>query len=174
MIENTLAHIGYKKLDSSGGQNKPFSKHSYFSTRNSVKANAQENPVTSASKPPIDEKLNSLLNYRKARGSYFKCGAKWGPQHKCQASIPLHLVEEVWQLLAESPSASAAQSESDDDDDELLALSEHAVRGTTAAHTLKFSAFVQNLPSIILVDSGSSHNFIRQHLASQLSMDSLS
>ncbi|XP_066323451.1 uncharacterized protein [Miscanthus floridulus] len=49
-------HIGYKKPNSSGGQNKPFSKHSYFSTGNFVKANAQENPVTSASKPPIDEK----------------------------------------------------------------------------------------------------------------------
>lgn len=116
----------------------------------------------------MDEKLSSLMTYRKSRGLCFKCGAKWGPQHKCQASVPLNMVEELWQLLAEYSPVPTVQSDTDDDDDELMALSEHAISGTTAAHTLKFSAFIQNIPSVILVDSGSSHNFISEHLASKL------
>jgi len=106
------------------------------------------------------------MTYRKARGLCFKCGAKWGPQHKCAATVPLHLVEEVWQMLAEPVPISTTTTESDDDDDELMALSKHAVNGTTAPHTLKFAAFVQHQPSVILVDSGSSHNFISESLAS--------
>jgi hypothetical protein len=77
-------------------------------------------------------------------------------------------VEELWQLLAEYSPVPTVQSDTDDDDDELMTLSEHAISGTTAAHTLKFSAFIQNIPSVILVDYGSSHNFISEHLASKL------
>lgn len=55
--------------------------------------------------------------------------------------VPLHLVEEVWQLLDETTPVPATHSGSDDDD-ELMALSKHVVQGTSAAHTLKFPAFV--------------------------------
>jgi hypothetical protein len=54
------------------------------------------------------------------------------------------------------------------DDDELMALSEHALKGLVASHTLKFAASIQNFQSIILVDSGSSHNFISEALAAKL------
>lgn len=108
------------------------------------------------------------MTYRKARGLCFKCGAKWGPQHKCAATVPLHLVEEVWQMLAEPVPISTTTTESDDDDDELMALSEHALKGTCAAHALKFAASIYNFQSVILVDPGSSHNFISEQLASQL------
>lgn len=50
-----------------------------------------------------------------------------------------------------------------------MALSKHAVNGTTAPQTLKFAAFVQHQPSVILVDSRISHNFISESLASQFS-----
>jgi len=106
------------------------------------------------------------MKYRKAMGLCFKCGAKWGPQHTCVASVPLHMVEEVWQLLSDQEPVLVSSSESDD---ELMALSEHALKGISAPHTLKLAASIHNFKSIVLVDSGSSHNFISEHLASQLS-----
>lgn len=131
----------YKKLDSSY-----HAKHNFTSSGgHSVKPQATDSVGSDGSRSPIvqskvDDKLSALMSYRKARGLCFKCGAKWGPQHKCSAFAPLHLVEEVWQLLSD-PTVEAV-SASDSDDDELMALSEHALKGLVATHTLKFAASI--------------------------------
>jgi hypothetical protein len=75
------------------------------------------------------------------------------------------MIEEVWQMLAKPANIN---STSESDDDELMALSDQAVKGISAAHTLKLHAFIQHKESFILVDSRSSHNFISAQLASQL------
>lgn len=119
--------LTYKKLDSPSVQSKTYSKQSHSSTGSTVKSYPQSTapaptptPHSAGSKPPIDEKLANPMSYHKARGLCFKCGAKWGPQHKCQTNVPLQLVEE-------------------------------------------------HQPSVILVNSGSSHNLISESLASQFS-----
>jgi hypothetical protein len=129
-------------------------------------------PSTTPTKAPAsevvskpNEKLTALMTYRKARGLCFKCGGKWGPQHKCPAIVPLNVIEEVWQYLG-NPAIDS--NDSDSDPDELMALSHQAVNGTTAAHTLKLHAYIQQQQAIILVDSGSSHNFISEHMAANL------
>jgi hypothetical protein len=43
----------------------------------------------------VDTKLQALMQYMKARGLCFKCGGKWGPQHKCPPNVPLTMIEEV-------------------------------------------------------------------------------
>lgn len=116
---------------------------------------------------PTDEKLAALMRYRKSKGLCFKCGGKWGPQHKYPASVPLNTIEEVWHMLCDG-FEEPADASSDSDPDELMALSDHAVKGTTAAHTLWLYAYIQEKPSIILVDSGSSHNFISERIAANL------
>jgi hypothetical protein len=115
-----------------------------------------------------DEKLAALMTYRRARGLCFKCGGKWGPQHKCRATVPLNMIEEVWQMLGDCYDGPTA-SQSDSDPDELMALSDQAIKGTSAPHTLKLHAFIQKKPLIILVDSSSSHNFISENAAAGLS-----
>jgi len=124
-------------------------------------------PPTSKPIAKPDEKLSALMTYRKARGLYFKCGGKWGPQHKCPATVTLNIIEEVWQFLGNSADCSN-ESNSDSDPDELMALSDQAVKGTCAAHTLKIHAYIHQKLAIILVDFGSSHNFISEHMATDL------
>jgi hypothetical protein len=46
-----------------------------------------------------------------------------------------------------------------------MALSNEAMKGICAPHTLKIHAFIQGYNSLVLVDFGSSHNFISEHLA---------
>lgn len=77
------------------------------------------------------------------------------------------MIEEVWNLIAAAEDSSHS-APSNSDDDELMALSPQAAQGTHAANTLKLHAYIQQKQSIILVDSGSSHNFISERLASQL------
>jgi hypothetical protein len=45
-----------------------------------------------------DSKLIALKAYRRAKGLCFKCGERWGHAHKCSASVPLHMVEEMWAM----------------------------------------------------------------------------
>jgi hypothetical protein len=45
-----------------------------------------------------DNKLATLKVYRRAKGLCFKCGEKWGHNHRCSTSVPLFVVEEMWAL----------------------------------------------------------------------------
>jgi hypothetical protein len=47
-----------------------------------------------------------------------------------------------------------------------MAISNSAMKGTCTAKTLKLHAYIGSHQAIILVDSGSSHNFISEHMAS--------
>ena len=155
----------FKKLDSSGSH-----KATVRATTTSGTVSAQPWIAKPSVSEPIakpDEKLSALMTYRKARGLCFKCGGKWGQQHKCPATVPLNVIEEVWHFLGNSVDCSN-ESTSDSDPDELMALSDQAVKGTCAAHTLKIHAYIHQKPAIILVDSGSSHNFISEHMAADL------
>jgi hypothetical protein len=161
----------FKKLDNSSHHSKGYQKFEQSTSSPSHRPSITESTPSSVNKNvhssgKEDEKLSSLTAYKKALGLCFKCGAKWGPQHKCAAIVPLHLVEEVWHMTTDQDSNLESSSESNDD--ELMALSEHALKGISAPHTLKLAASIHNYKSIILVDSRSSHNFISEHLASQL------
>jgi hypothetical protein len=65
------------------------------------------------------------------------------------------MMEEVWHMLCDGLEE-LAEASSDSDPNELMALSDQAVKGTTAAHTLRIYTYIQQKPAIILVDSGSS------------------
>ena len=63
----------------------------------------EERRAVETSKPRSDDdKLSTLKAYRRAKGLCFKCGAKWGPQHVCSSSVPLHVVEELWQMISDT------------------------------------------------------------------------
>jgi hypothetical protein len=42
-----------------------------------------------------EDKAATLMNYRRAKGLCYKCGLKWGPDHKCANTVPLQAVEEL-------------------------------------------------------------------------------
>lgn len=80
----------YKKLDSAYHARRSFSSLG----GHYVKYQPPDSAMSYVHRPNVaqanaDDKLSALMTYRKARGLCFKCGAKWGPQHKCSASVPL-------------------------------------------------------------------------------------
>lgn len=134
-------------------------------TSNSVERG--RSPINSRNKPP-DEKLAALMAYRKAKGLCYTCDSKWGPQHTCPEHVPLHAVEEMWQLLADNGSCAEQEQGNSDSEEDLMELSATANNGTYTGKTIKLECFIQQYKAIVLVDSGSSNNFISESLASLL------
>lgn len=48
--------------------------------------------------PPMDERIQSLRSYRRARGLCVKRTEKWQPGHKCAPVLQLHALQEIWNL----------------------------------------------------------------------------
>jgi hypothetical protein len=170
VIEGTSIKEKKSAKVESQGHNKTFGKSSGNSPSKNTELNKQEgkkSPYSSKGKAQ-GEKASALMAYRKAKGLCYKCGEKWGPQHSCPDSVPLHLVEELWQMVVEKEDQSVKSllSETDSDSGEdIMAVSVHAVNGTYASKTIKFMCNVQQFKAVMLMDSGSSHNFISEQFA---------
>ncbi|XP_039815512.1 uncharacterized protein LOC120678398 [Panicum virgatum] len=116
-------------------------------------------------KSPMDDKLQALKAYRKAKGLCYKCGEKWNPGHKCHSSVTLHAMEEVWQLCSKTISSELEDSDSGED---LCTVSLQAMHGVEGAKTIRLRGFVQHQEASLLVDSGSTTCFINEMLAADI------
>lgn len=47
------------------------------------------------------DRVASLRSYRIVRGLCELCAEKWVPGHKCQPTVQLQVIEEVWDMLEE-------------------------------------------------------------------------
>lgn len=120
-------------------------------------------------KKPVDskqpDKLEFLMAYRKQKGSYFKCGEPWNKQHKCPAQVPLHVIEELLEVID--------YSDSDDSDTADLGSSADAslmvVNDTQQKrHTMQFKGLVGKQEILVLVDSDSVYSFLSTQMATHL------
>lgn len=143
--------------------NKPWRKNDEFAYRKqALKTNFQSSSTrpgsslgTEGRKTPnsskaknSDEKLAALMAYRKAKGLCYKCGLRWGPNHQCAESVPLHVVEELRQMLNVERNSTEMQAESDSEED-LMAISAQADSGTTDGRTIKLFCHVHKHPAVI-------------------------
>lgn len=49
-------------------------------------------------------------------------------------------------------------------------VSLHAIKGSQGPHTMRFEASLKSIKAIVLVDSGSTHNFMDLKLANKLAL----
>jgi hypothetical protein len=122
--------------------------------------------VASNQMPSTDDKVRALRAYRRARGECFDCGEKWGRDHVCAATVPLHVVQELLCLLEGEmePHSSPVDSRS-----ELGMISAAALQGIEPPQTVRIKGVVQGQEVLMLVDSGSTHSFISEAIAARWS-----
>ena len=113
-----------------------------------------------------EDRASVLKAYRRSRGLCFICGEKWAPGHKCGTSVQLHVVQELLDTMG---------FDSVDEEDkeniapmEACAISVAALKGTEAPNTFRMLGQIQKHKVLMLVDSGSSHCFVNEHIAAQL------
>lgn len=139
-------------------------------------------------RPRHTDKVDSLRAQHHARGECFKCGEKFSPGHKCPKTVQLHVMEELLEALQISETNEAehddsnSASEADSDTwhcpqapptaaatpDALLKLSVHAATGTTSRQSFKLHGLIGKHELLILIDSGSSSNFISEDLVERI------
>ena len=128
----------------------------------------EEKKSAKPSRQQTEEKWNSLKAYRRAKGSCFVCGEKWGREHKCGNTIQLHIVQEMIEFLQQPDSEDeAAQGEEMGSVSLLLSAAAHHV-GEKAPKTMLLQVTVQGCDMVFLVDSGSSTCFVDSKLSGKL------
>lgn len=154
-------HSGFRARSSRTQWSAPNTSRAQATVPNTIPAK----PVETAKPSGVEEKLQNVKNYRRAKGLCFKCGDKWNPNHKCSTTVSLNLVEELWQLIDNSDDQDQHNSNSGED---LMQLSLLAVQGTDAVQTVRLVGDLFQHSVVILLDSESSSSFISQSLADKL------
>lgn len=109
------------------------------------------------------EKQNRFL-----KGECFKCGDKYGPGHRCKTGT--FKVLEADEDVEESPTTDL--TDPDLDQQETAEISLHAILGKPHPTTMKVHGMLRSAEVLILIDGGSTHNFILDVLVNELKLAS--
>jgi hypothetical protein len=111
---------------------------------------------------------------RQLKGLCYNCDDKYFPGHKCKEHKIFMVVTEdiseedvVVPPVEELPPPSDLTPPSDPPEvDPVISL--NALTGFSAPQTLKLIGYIKNRKVIILVDSGSTHNFIHRRISQEV------
>jgi hypothetical protein len=95
----------------------------------------------------------------------------WGAWAQVCPTIQLQAIQELMELFPDdgSESTDSFKTSPDELDSQLcMVLSEAAILGVESAKSMKFVGRIQGHDMLILLDSGTSHTFIRAELTSKL------
>lgn len=107
------------------------------------------------------------MEEQRAKGLCFWCDDKFTPGHKCRTKR-LYSICLVGDEDENEDSALESVREMEESEDMDPHISMNALEGVPGCYTLKVTGRVHKLPIFILVDSGSTHNFMNTEVANKL------
>lgn len=113
------------------------------------------------------------MNDRKAQGLCYFCDKKYGLGHKCKVKRHLYSIElekAEWEGYEEEK-VPEEEEEMDTLVKDLIKnceISLQALNGIKGYRTLRISGFTDKKPINILIDCGSTHNFINEQAAKRI------
>jgi hypothetical protein len=128
-------------------------------------------PTNSPPPPPapplkIEKLTRAEMVERQLKGLCYNCDDKYFPWHNCkEQNIFMVVTEDISEEDFVVPPVEELPLPSNPLDVDLV-ISINALTSFSAPQTLKLTGYIKNRKFIILVDSGSTHNFI-QHRISQ-------
>ncbi|XP_040987625.1 uncharacterized protein LOC121235342 [Juglans microcarpa x Juglans regia] len=122
----------------------------------------------SKSKPYEVKKFSrEEVQERIKKGLCFKCGDKWSKEHSCKSGKAYVMIEDD-----ENKKSSSHESENDEaepsEDDEDAELSLNAMFGVQRPTSMRVMAWIEKFEVTLLVDSGSTHNFINSNIVTKV------
>lgn len=107
-----------------------------------------------------EDKLNALKNYRRAKGLCFTCGERWSRDHKCQATVQLHVVQEMVEFLQSFEDSTPTSPSNASDDMELMLLSLDSTVDSLPERSIILNCSMKGKNVVFLLDSGSNNSFL--------------
>jgi hypothetical protein len=143
------------------------SKNMAMATRRNYPNIYRENNAPSPKTPQPTRSTPQQLEERKEKGLCFNCDSKYSKGHKCGEKklfyIDCEEKEEQEQEPSQDENVEAISSE------ELTpTISCSLLAGISTPQTLKIEGYIKKKKVIVLIDSGSTHNFIHDKLAKDL------
>jgi hypothetical protein len=131
------------------------------------------NPTTASAPLKIQKLTQAKIDEHQLKGLCYNCDEKYFPGHKCkEQKIFMAISEDISEedvetpLVFESPETPDITPPSDPPEVEPV-ISLNDLTGFFAPQTLKLIGYIKHRNFIILVDSGSTHNFIHRHIAQE-------
>lgn len=131
---------------------------------------------TPPSKPRFCHLSGPEMDEKGEKGLCFNCDQKWSRNHTCGARVFLmvdnddddssltgDLEQAVAQIDSEDPGGTNSSSQA-------AQLSLHALSGAPAADTIRILGHIGSHPVRVLIDGGSTHNFIQDSIAVDLGL----
>lgn len=115
--------------------------------------------------PEIKKISPQEMAKRREKGLCYNCDEIYSRGHKCQRPQLYLMVGDE----ADEPEIEVSLEEETEVD-----VSVHALQSTQGLHTLKVEGIIQNVPVTMLVDTGSTHNFVSQSLIKKLGIQTSS
>ncbi|CAA0815745.1 Eukaryotic aspartyl protease family protein, partial [Striga hermonthica] len=125
--------------------------------------------ISARSAGPVVRRLSpEEVKRRREKGLCFKCEEKFTPGHQCKQAF----IIEVANSDGEESKVEEEPHQGDEVEvpEEEAEISMHAMAVIRGPRTMRFPAWVKDRRVIVLVDNGSSHNFINADLSQKLKL----
>ena len=132
--------------------------------KNAVSTNSTITCCPPSSTPAIRRLSPMEMKERRDKGLCFNCDEKFAPGHRCKK---LFLIEGCWPK--EDSDDGIGDIEEKEDSDELE-ISLHAMAGSSGPQTMQIHGVINQQSLVVLIDLGSTHNFIEDRLAEKLGL----
>lgn len=128
------------------------------------------NPPNQPQKPrqPFVQRTPEEMAFKRDKGLCYNCDEKWHSGHRCKGKIQLFIAENPASDLTEpeQPSISKiTEPISDDPETNCSHVSLHALSGLSSPETFRLYGLLHHARLTILIDSGSTHNFLQPCVA---------
>jgi hypothetical protein len=145
------------------------SKNMAMDTRRTNPNIYRENNAPSSKTPQPTRLTPQQLEERKEKGLFFNCDNKYSKGHKCGEKKLFYIdCEEEEEQEQEQEPSQDENVEAISSEELTPMISCNALARISTPQTLKIEGYIKNKNVIVLIDSGSTHNFIHYKLAKYL------
>jgi len=130
------------------------------------------NHPSSKSKPPFVQRTTEEIAFHKEKGLCYNCDEKWSATHRCKGRVLLFIADSPsFEIDDLSPKTSTTQEAEPNDVSEPITdntyphISLHALSGFPSSETFRLFGVINLACLTILIDSGSTHNFLQPRIA---------
>lgn len=128
--------------------------------------------LLSPPKPTFKHLTPAEMAARREKGLCYNCDEKWSNTHRCKSRFFLIVADDVDRLSEAQPQIAEEDVSSDpvDTGTSSAQISFHALSGHLALETLRVPGSVNGHKITVLIDGGSTHNFIQDTVARFLNL----